>query len=526
MKNIILTGFMGTGKSVIGKQLAKVLGWEFRDTDLMIEQKESMSIPEIFKEKGEAYFRRVERGVVKGLAKTKDCVISTGGGAVMDRVNRLSLARNGLVIALEASADAILSRTQGTDRPLLKRDVWSKQKIQKLLLTRRNAYAHSDHRMDTTNKQPEQIVSGIKSVMESAKHIVVKLPERSYEVKIEDGIRKNIGNHLKSLGLGVKVALITDIRVGRLYESTVNLSLRRAGFKVTTVKLPSGERHKNLKSVSKIYDALLKASFERGSTVLALGGGVIGDMAGFVAATFLRGINFIQIPTSLAAQVDASIGGKTGVDHVKGKNLIGAFYQPRVVLIDPKFLKTLSRREYVSGLAEVIKYGVIWDEEFFTYLEDNMDKILKRHPASLNHAIRRSCAIKAEVVGKDEREGKLRKILNYGHTLGHALETVTRYKTYLHGEAVSLGMVFSVKLGLKMGLTDESSCRRLIDLIEKTGLPASLSNIKVGDILKSMGLDKKVSGGRIHFVLAKRIGHVAVQAVDHKAIKDLLAVGL
>jgi 3-dehydroquinate synthase len=249
---------------------------------------------------------------------------------------------------------------------------------------------------------------------------------------------------------------------------------------------------------------------------------VIGDLAGFAAATFLRGIGFIQVPTTLAAQVDASIGGKTGVDHAHGKNLIGAFYQPKLVWIDTGVLKTLNRREFVSGLAEVIKYGVIQDEGFFSYLEDNIDKILKLEPAALTHAIRRSCAIKAEVVQKDEREGGLRKILNYGHTLGHALETATNYRTYLHGEAVSIGIAFAAQLSVRLGLMDVPSARRQIELLKRAGLPVALPKIKPADIIKIMKLDKKVSGGRMHFVLPVKIGQVVVRPAEEKIVAQAL----
>jgi 3-dehydroquinate synthase len=394
--------------------------------------------------------------------------------------------------------------------------------IQALLEARRPYYRLSDYRINTTDRDPRQVVKMIKNILSSAAPIRVDLGDRSYSIEIENGILSQIGGRLVSLGTKGKVALVTNLRVGRLYGSVVARSLRKSGLDVTTVTLPDGERFKTLKSVSRVYDELLRKSFERSSTVLGLGGGVIGDLAGFAAATFMRGIGFVQIPTTLAAQVDASIGGKTGVDHPKGKNLIGAFYQPKSVFIDPDVLKTLPRREFISGLAEVIKYGVIRDEEFFSYLEDNMDKILTQEPAALSHAIRRSCAIKAEVVQKDEREGGLRKILNYGHTFGHALETATKYRTYLHGEAVSIGMAFAAQLSVRMGLLDASAARRQTEILKRAGLPVALPKIPTADILKAMTLDKKVADGRIHFVLAERVGRVAVKPVEEKEIAGLL----
>ncbi|MBI3810806.1 MAG: 3-dehydroquinate synthase [Nitrospirae bacterium] len=521
MKNIVLIGFMGTGKSEVGRRLAGELGWVFEDTDLRIQDREGRTIPEIFKQSGEASFRRLERDIVAELARKESSVIATGGGAVTDPVNLRNLRRNGILIGLEASPDAILARTAGSDRPLLLHED-RLHKIQELLESRRPHYRLSDYRINTTDRDPGQVVKMIKNILSSDAPIRVDLGDRSYSIEIGSGILSQIGERMAALGIKGRVAVITNPRVGRLYGSVVARSLRKAGFDHITVTLPDGERFKNLKSVSRVYDELVRKSFERSSTVLALGGGVIGDLAGFAAATFMRGIGFVQVPTTLAAQVDAGIGGKTGVDHSKGKNLIGAFHQPKSVFIDPTVLKTLDRREFVSGLAEMIKYGVIRDEEFFSYLEDNMDKILNQEPAALTHAIRRSCAVKADVVQKDEREGGLRKILNYGHTFGHALETATKYRAYLHGEAVSLGMVFTAQLSVRLGLSDTVVARRQIELLKRAGLPVALPKIKTADILKSMTLDKKVSDGRIHFVLAEQIGRVIVKPVEKKRIAGLL----
>lgn len=516
---------MGTGKSEVGKRLAADLGWSFEDADLRIQERESRTIPEIFKQSGEAFFRRLEKEVVAELAKKESSVIATGGGAVMDSVNLRNLRRNGILIGLEASPDAIMARTAGSDRPLLPDDD-RLHRIKELLELRRPYYLLSDFRINTTHRDPQQIVKMIKSLLDETTPIRVDLGERSYSIEIGSRILPQIGKRLVSLGIKGKVAVVTNPRVGRLYGSIVARSLRKAGLDVTTVTLPDGERFKNLKSVSRVYDELLRKSFERSSTVLALGGGVIGDLAGFAAATFMRGVGFVQVPTTLAAQVDASIGGKTGVDHPKGKNLIGAFYQPKGVFIDPDVLGTLHRREFVSGLAEVIKYGVIQDEEFFSYLEDNIDKILNQEPAALAHAVRRSCAIKAGVVQQDEREGGLRKILNYGHTLGHALETATNYRTYLHGEAVSVGMAFAAQLSARLGLLDAAIARRQIELLKRAGLPVALPKMRTADILKTMTLDKKVSNGRIHFVLAEGIGRVVVRPVEGKQIAGLLKAGI
>jgi shikimate kinase / 3-dehydroquinate synthase len=524
MRNIVLTGFMGTGKSEVGRMLAGDLGWSFEDTDVRIQKIEGRTIPEIFNASGEPYFRRRERKIVTELAKKESCVIATGGGVVIDPVNLRNLRRNGILFGLEASPAAIMERTAGSDRPLLRQD--RLRRIRELLEKRRSHYLVSDYRINTTYRRPNQVVKMIKNILSAMVPIRVDLGERSYSIEIGNGILSLLGEKLSGLGLKGRVAVISNPRVSRLYGTLVTRALRKAGFEVTTVILPDGERFKNLHSVSRVYDELVRKRFERNSTVLALGGGVIGDLAGFASATFMRGIGFVQVPTTLAAQVDASIGGKTGVDHAKGKNLIGVFHQPKIVLIDPNVLRTLSRREFVSGLAEVIKYGVIRDGEFFSFLEDNLDKILKLEPAALSHAIRRSCAIKAEVVQKDEREGGLRKILNYGHTFGHAVETITSYRSFLHGEAVSIGMAFAAQLSVRLGLSETATAQRQIGLLRRAGLPTALPKLKVADILKTMALDKKVTDGRIHFVLAETIGRVAVKPVDQKVIAQVMKAAL
>ncbi len=524
MKNIVLIGFMGTGKTEVGTRLARRLGWRFEDTDEHIKRRAGRTIGEIFRLDGEPRFRKLEKDVIRELSDTQRSVIATGGGAVIDPSSWRLLRGMGTLIALEARPETILSRAGGTDRPLLSREN-QLGRIKALLKERAQYYNRCDHRIETSNKNPEQVTAMIMDIVAPAEPIRVDLEGRGYSILIERGLLSRVGREAAGLGLKGKMAIVTNKKVGRFYGSTVRKSLEHSGFETATIMLPDGERFKTLRSVSKIYDHLLMKSFERGSTLLALGGGVIGDLAGFAAATYLRGVGFIQVPTTLAAQVDASIGGKTGVDHPRGKNLIGAFYQPKAVLIDPDVLSTLKTREFVSGLAEVVKYGVIRDEAFFAYLEDNIEKVLKKEPAAVGHAVRRSCAVKADVVARDEREGGLRRILNYGHTLGHAIETASGYRKYLHGEAVSLGMVFAARLALQLGLCTEETARRQTRLLTRAGLPVKLPNLNAGAILKIMGLDKKVSEGRIHFVLAERIGKVVVKPVSRPEIIRALKGG-
>jgi 3-dehydroquinate synthase len=352
--------------------------------------------------------------------------------------------------------------------------------------------------------------------------IRVDLGERSYEVVVHEGLLDRVGEFLAPLKLGPDTVIVTNPVVKRHYGARVVRSLKAVGLKPTVLTLPDGERTKSLRWVARVLNDLLRRRYERKAWLVALGGGVTGDLAGFAASIYLRGIPFVQVPTTLVAQVDASIGGKTGVNHPLGKNLIGAFYQPKLVLIDPGALRTLPQREYRGGLAEVIKYGVIADDAFFEFLERNMDQILKLKPAALHRVIRTSCAIKAAVVSEDEREGDRRRILNFGHTVGHALETLGGYRRYSHGEAVAIGMVVAARLAERLGLADASVGTRIRALVERTKLPADLPPRSESALLRAMRQDKKVKDGRIHFVLPDRIGHVVVRPVDEPEIRQVL----
>ena len=526
MKNIVLIGFMGTGKSEVGRRLAKALGWRFLDTDRLIERESGLRIPSIFDKYGEDTFRKMERTVIEKLAGERKVVVATGGGAVMDPANLRNLRSNGVIVCLKASPADILSRVSGSDRPLLKGKN-PRRRVLELLASRQAQYARADFTVETTGRTPERVSKRVLSLVRggTVDRVSVDLPGRGYEIHIGSGTLSKLGESLAGLGLSGRVAVVTNPRIGKLYGGTVSRSLKKAGFAVQSVFVPDGERYKTLKSAAFLYDALVRHRFERNSCLVALGGGVIGDLGGFTAATYLRGIPFVQVPTTLAAQVDASIGGKTGVNHPLGKNLIGAFYQPRLVYIDTRVLGTLSRREYVSGLAEVIKYGVISDAEFFKELESGMEDLLKLEEGALRRVIRRSCEIKAGVVGRDEKEGGVRRILNYGHTLGHAVESVTRYRRYLHGEAVALGMAFAARLARNLKVCDDKTVLRQVRLVERAGLPVKLPRIKTADIIKSMKRDKKILDGSIHFVLADRIGHVVVRPVSEGRIRLGLRAG-
>jgi shikimate kinase / 3-dehydroquinate synthase len=344
-------------------------------------------------------------------------------------------------------------------------------------------------------------------------HIVnVDLGERSYNITLGVSLDQ-AGAELQGLGFGRKMAVVTNPSVKKLYGQRVVESLKAAGFLVMSIEIPDGEKFKTLDWVNSIYTALLINSFDRKSALIALGGGVIGDITGFAAATFMRGVPFVQIPTTLLAMVDSSIGGKTGVNHPMGKNMIGAFYQPKKVIMDLDVLRSLPKEEFLAGMAEVIKYGVIRDASFFDYLENNRGKIIALDPDMLEHIVLRSCEIKAEVVSKDEREGGLRAILNFGHTVAHAIETAGNY-TMRHGHAVAIGMVYAAQLAHKTGLCDGTVPERVKKLLAFYGLPVGLSALSrkptAADLMAAMQVDKKAEGGKVKFVLPTNIGEVVI----------------
>lgn len=352
------------------------------------------------------------------------------------------------------------------------------------------------------------------------RRVDVALGERSYEIAVGPGLLDDIGRHVRQLATTGQVGVVADTTVANLYARRVMRSLKAAGCNPHLILLPAGERTKTLRSASRVLDGLVKAKFERGSVLIALGGGVIGDLTGFVAAVYLRGIPYIQVPTTLIAQVDSSVGGKTGVNHPSGKNLIGAFHQPRLVLIDIQTLNTLPRREWTAGLAEVIKYGVIADDKFFAFLEEHLPSVLEMKDEAVMHLVTRSCEIKAAVVMEDERESDRRRILNYGHTIGHALESLGRYRGLVHGEAVAIGMVQEADLAACLGLCGADVVQRQRDLIRRCGLPHELPRVSFGDLWRAMQHDKKVAGGRLHCVLPERIGSVRVEVLERAGCRQ------
>ncbi|GKS60445.1 3-dehydroquinate synthase [Nitrospira sp.] len=343
--------------------------------------------------------------------------------------------------------------------------------------------------------------------------VPVVLGDRSYDITIQSGLLGELGGHLRRLGAKGTVCIVTDRTVGGLYAPTAVRSIRRAGLGAQLVTVPAGERAKSLVWLGRVLDRFVEARLERSSFLVALGGGVVGDLTGFAAASYLRGIPFVQVPTTVVAQVDSSVGGKTGINHPQGKNLIGAFYQPRAVLVDPSTLRTLPLRQRLGGVAEVIKYGVIADQEFFVYLERTMSSVLKMDEDTIAKIIQRSCEIKAEVVASDEREGDRRRILNYGHTIGHALETLGHYRALIHGEAVAIGMVQEAWISHKLGYCRLDVPERILTLVEAAGLPSRLPRCTERQLWDAMQHDKKVVQGQVHGVWPERIGAVRIAPI-------------
>lgn len=355
------------------------------------------------------------------------------------------------------------------------------------------------------------------------KRLNIDLADRSYEILIGRSLLERTGEWVMAIAKPSRVVIITHPSINRLYGEQLSSGFSQADIPIHFIEVPEGEKSKSLEQAEKIYNQLLTWKCDRQTVLVALGGGVIGDLTGFIAATYVRGVPFIQVPTTLLSQVDSSVGGKTAVNHPLGKNMIGVFYQPKLVVVDLETLQSLPEKEYKAGISEIVKYGVIEDARLFEFLERQFKNILSHDNEALEHIIATSCAIKARVVEKDERESHYRMVLNFGHTIGHAIESLTGYSTYTHGEAVAIGMVYAAKLSQLMGHCTEDVTQRITGLIENFGLPTKLPSLKAEDMIQSMYLDKKTAHKKIRFILVKGIG--AIEIVDDVAeshIKEAL----
>jgi len=533
--NLVITGFSGTGKSLVAKEVARRLNWDFLDTDDEIVKQTGKPIAEIFRNDGEERFRELERQAIREACQQNQLVIAIGGGAIIDPQNYESLAEAGLIICLEAKPETIYERLfreaacnpETEVRPLLAADN-PLERIRQLKATRQSYYAKADWTIHTDSLSIREVAQEVieawrllgpidsRQMSDASDEDIACLVEtatQSYPVFVGYGLLDKLGEKIKKAALHGTTTIISDENVFSLYGTKVKGILKGAGFSVNAFVVPPGEETKSMEYAVRIYDFLVEHRVERDDIIIALGGGMVGDLAGFVAATFLRSIPWIQVPTSLIAMVDASIGGKVGVNHPKGKNLIGAFYQPNLVLADCQTLTTLPQRELISGWAEAIKHGLILDEQFVQFLECNVNGLAKLEPDLITRAIARSATIKAQVVSEDEKEkeGK-RTILNYGHTIAHGLETATHYERFLHGEAVAIGMVGAAKLGQRLGLLPSATGERQKALLQKFGLPTSFSGLGLTEITRAMELDKKVKEKAIHWVLLQDIGRTVIRS--------------
>lgn len=522
---IVLTGFMAVGKTTVGRRAAALLGYPFVDLDALIVQAAGKTVPELFAE-GEAVFRWWEQYVLGRLDMTEPQVISTGGGTLIGAWNRARVS-DALVIVLDASLDKIQERLSGgPERPLA-------AELATRYSQRHAIYHRFPHHVDTTNLSEDEVANQVVAIAkadimteatpphERGETIMVVAPNTLYPVHVEWDVAAGIGGYVGALQPS-SVAIITDTTVGRLWGESLRYDLLAARLPTVVIEVPTGEYYKRLETVMTVYDRLLDHGIDRQSVVVALGGGVIGDMAGFVAATWMRGVKgFIQVPTTLLAMVDASIGGKTGVDHPKGKNLIGAFRQPDMILTDPAFLSTLPPREWRSGMTEVIKHCIIADPDLFEQLRAAPPLT----PADVKiEWLTRAIQVKTDIVERDPFERGERAKLNLGHTFGHAYEILSEF-TLTHGEAVSIGIVTAARLSERLGLAEKGVAQTIESTLDAFGLPTAWDYAaSPEDIWTMMQSDKKKAGAGLRFVLPRAIGDVVVTEPGAVAKEDVIAV--
>src|SRR5690625_6063 len=522
---IILVGMMGAGKTTVGRALAKALQRDFIDLDHAIEAQCGVPVATIFDIEGEEGFRRRETKMLKRYANQPGIVLATGGGAVVRPENRHYLSQGGVVVYLRATLSHLYQRlARDRSRPLLQTEN-PKQRLQDLLNQREPLYNElATVVFDTGNKSIPQTVRQLTHLLREARPkmitVDVSTPGGNYPICINPGrlnfLSENIPVDASS------IALLTNHEIDTLYGEQVRAALKASGKPLTVIHLPEGENHKNWQTLQKIFDELLAKQFDRRSVLVALGGGVIGDITGFAAATFMRGVRFIQVPTTLLAQVDSSVGGKTAINHPLGKNMIGAFYQPIAVEIDTEVLSSLPERELVAGLAEVIKYGFIDDVEFLHWCAEYAADVVAGQAQALRVAIQRSCGIKAEVVSADGRESGRRAMLNFGHTFGHAIVAGLGYGQWLHGEAVGCGMVMAAELSRELGYLSAEEVTRTRDLVAAIGAPVQAPRWPLARWHELMQSDKKALGGELRFVVLTEIGQARVEVVDMDRVAQVL----
>jgi 3-dehydroquinate synthase len=498
---IFLYGPPGVGKSSVGQLLAEKLDLDCWDLDQEIERQVGETIPEIFAKEGERAFRDHERRILREIVSREAGVCALGGGALVTDANRAFVEEHGEVVFLEAEAHELLKRLRKARgvRPLLARNPL--ENLLELLRERADHYTSFDIRIGTNGKLPEQVAWEIQRRLGQFRLTAMGQP---YRVLVRDGALSDLG-HLSDLeGLAGDRGVVSDHTVWALYGEALKRTLGEGAESAVAYRFPPGEDHKTLQTVQSAWDAFLEAGLDRSSVVLALGGGVVGDLAGFAAATYMRGIDWVNIPTSLLAMVDASIGGKTGVDLPQGKNLIGAFHAPRIVVIDPEVLDTLAGEEIRSGLAEVVKHGIIADPDLFQRCARGLEALESRWEM----LVRRAIAVKIRIVEQDPYEQDRRQVLNLGHTVGHAVEHASGY-ALRHGEAVAIGMVAEARLAEEIGLAEKGLAGEIASVLENLGLPTKIPlELDPRSMRRALTRDKKKSQGRVRFALPIRVGEV------------------
>jgi shikimate kinase / 3-dehydroquinate synthase len=504
--NIVLYGPLGVGKSTVGKTLAARLGREFVDSDPLIEARAGLTIPQVFAQQGEVAFREFESTICNELAARNNLVIAPGGGALLNPANRAALEQNGLIICLRAAEDALLARMPHTDRPLLAGDAAAK--LHALLEARQSLYDSFAVQLDTTRKSIPQVVDEIEALV-APRRLQITAPGFEHEIALGYGLLENLPALLTQRNLTGTTLIVTDENI------KAALPFFNQSGNTPVVVLPAGEDHKNLATIARLYDAFLAHGLDRNSIVIAVGGGVIGDMVGFAAATYMRGIKWVNVPTTLLSMVDASLGGKTGVDLPQGKNLVGAFYPPSLIVSDPLTLQTLPRREWIGGMAEVIKHGLIDDTSLFEWIEAG-------HAFGSVDVLQQAISVKVRVVNEDPYEKGRRALLNVGHTIGHAVESASGFKLS-HGESVAIGMVAEAKLAKRLEVAEAGLPERLARVCAQVGLPVDARGMEPGHIRQLMSSDKKKAGKQLKFALPKRVGEAAygIEA-DEAVLMDTL----
>lgn len=532
---VILCGFMGTGKTEAGRRLARSLGVPFIDTDEIIEENAGKSVSDIFATVGKKRFREYEREACMSLDPGRaGAVIATGGGMVVDDDNFSRLESLGTMVLLEASIESIANRTSQSDvRPLLSAGADALHHVESMLAERDAVYNRIPRRLDTTNRSPEETAFDLEEMLRYGEALTslrvdtrpipgqAPGPDNTHLSRLVTarGVSDELGTWLERLHLDTRVFLLIPAAIDKLYGARLRAALD--GIPHESITVQDGDDNKNTAQVERLLDSLAQAGAGRDSVIVAVGGGVTGDVAGFVASIYMRGLPLVHVPTTLLAQVDASIGGKTGVNTARAKNLVGAMYQPHLVLCDPDFLQTLPERQVANGMAEVVKTAMLGSASLYELLETRAKDNPLTDPASLEACIRECVAIKGRIVERDPYERDLRRILNLGHTAGHALEKAQSYTGLLHGEAISLGLLAALRVGITRGVTDPTYLDRTRRILAACRLPLDLPDVDIEAVRAALALDKKRRAGKLTFVLPIRPGHVEI--VDDVDEDELIA---